>query len=99
MESTRVPMLEKYDHRTMNMQIYLEQLRNYCQAYKIGKNSVVITFLTCIGHELYTRIKDIFTPDNVKELSYVDFKTRMLDHFAAKTNVIVERYKCNSMKQ
>lgn len=99
METTRVPILEEFDHHTMSMQIYLEQFENYCQAYTIGNDHMVGTFLTCIIHELYSQIKDIFALDNVRELPYIDFKYRILDHFVAMTNVVVERYKCHSIKQ
>lgn len=48
---------------------------------------------------LFTVIRYIFAPEEVKDQSYAIFKQRTLEHFTTKVNVLVERYKFNSLNQ
>lgn len=66
---------------------------------KIPKDDMLVTFLTCIGQDLYEVIKDIFAPQILKDLTYSSFKVKMSEHVAAKTNVIVERFRFHAMRQ
>lgn len=74
MASSRAPVLERYDSNTMDMEVYLDQFENCCQVYEIKEDMKVITFLTCITHELYKVNKDIFVPEDVKAQTFTNFK-------------------------
>ena len=56
-------------------------------------------FLTSIEIPVYSLLKSLISPADVKELPYTDLKTRLLEHLKPKPTVLAERYQFYHLRQ
>lgn len=67
--------------------------------YGIFHLKKVILFISSIGHELYSLIKDLGAPQSVKDQTFDTLSSKLVEPYEPKTNVIVNRYRFHSIKQ
>ncbi|XP_060861205.1 uncharacterized protein LOC132938406 [Metopolophium dirhodum] len=77
---------------------WVERFELYANLNEISKHKKKLMFLTLLGNDGYSLVRDLCTPRKPLELSYDDLK-QSLDYINPKPNLITERYKFKERKQ
>lgn len=63
-------LLDRFDPNNMDMEVYIEQFSSYCLAYNIKEEKKVALFLSHIGHDLNSILKDLYAPENLQDQTF-----------------------------
>ncbi len=79
---------------------YEERMNNYLKVNKIvTEEAKAEYFIILAGPEVYTILKSLISPREVKDLKYSEIVSCLIDHFAPKVNIRVERFKFGKLSQ
>lgn len=72
---------EKFDPDTMDNMVNLEECEMFCEMVGIPVDKKVIIFITSIGHQLDSLLRDLFSPKLVKEQSLEEICKKLSEHY------------------
>ncbi|XP_031330712.1 uncharacterized protein K02A2.6-like [Photinus pyralis] len=85
--------IEPFAPGTSDIEAYIERMDLLFICNIVEEDKKVPLFLTLIGTETYSILKDLVSPDNPKSKSYSQLKEALTTHFSAKKIVIAERFR------
>lgn len=77
--------MEKFDPDYMGSNF----LERFCEMWEVRDNRKVLLFLSLIGQELYAVIRDLVSPESVKEQSFDALFAKLKDQFETSFRLIV----------
>ena len=103
--------LEPFDGN--NFADYLDRVESYFCAHDIGvvvasaltaqkaaaEKKMAASFITLLGKESYSVLKDLCYPDNPKDMKYYELVDKMTKHYAPKANVAAETFRFQECSQ
>lgn len=78
---------------------WVERFELYVDLNEINKHKNKLMFLTLLGNDGYSLVRDLCMTKKPLDLSYVDLKQSLSDYINPKPNLITERYKFKESKQ
>lgn len=91
--------IEDFDPERMDINMYLDAFGSYCEACNIKEKMQVVILIVSISHNIYTKLRDLLAPKRVRDHTLQDAKQNLIQHFVSKSNITVEGYKFNSLRQ
>lgn len=82
-----------------NLNAWIERFELFVALNEINVHKKQLMFLTLLGNDGYSLIRDLCTPTNPKDKKYDDLKQLLIDYMNPKPNVITERYKFKERRQ
>lgn len=90
---------ERLDPNLMDIDIYVDQFGTYCEPHDVKPDRKVALFLSSVGHNLFSTLKDLFVRDKLQKQSFDKIEEVLKEHFVSKGNIIIEIYKFRMMRQ
>lgn len=79
---------------------YLLQIEFYFEANRIKSDSDKrATLLTCVGKKVFSTLRNLVQPKNLKDTSYDEIIEVLKNHFSPQTSVIMQRFRFYNLKQ
>ncbi|XP_031338346.1 uncharacterized protein K02A2.6-like [Photinus pyralis] len=94
-----VGTIEQYNPKTGNFEEYKERMEQYFLCNDVPDDRKVPLFLTLIGGQTYSILKDLSAPTSPANLSYKEMVDKLSQHFSPVRITIAERYKFHSANQ
>lgn len=97
--TSSVGQMTEFNLKHDDFNAWSERFELYIMLNEINKHKKKLMFLTLLGNEGYSLMRDLCMPMKPVEKSYDDLKTLLLNYINPKPNVITERYKFKERKQ
>jgi len=90
--TTRVGTLDEFEPSSETVTNYVERVQMYFAANDIAEAKQVSTFLTAVGKKTYAVLRDLVSPDNLKDKTLEQLAAVLKQHYEPVTLVIAERF-------
>lgn len=95
-----IPTFENFNSEIEPFELYYERFSNCCQHHKIvDKIDIKIFLLNSIGSKIYWILRNLASPKKLTDLNLEEILQFLNDNFNPKKNVILNRFKFNTIKQ
>ena len=84
--------LEQFNPQKETISSYLKQIELYLKANEIADKKQVAVFLSVIGGQMYTLLKNLLAPDKPHEQSLSKLLETLRKHYEPKKVVIAEQF-------
>ena len=91
--------INEFDPTKEDWMVYMERMRLYMTANSIAAAKRVPVFLSVIGGNNYSILRDLVSPDDPSTATLEDLASTLSAHFSPKRSVIAERFKFLRYKQ
>lgn len=91
--------IEAFNSKVSDVTTYIERVEQLFLCNEVEESKKVCLFLTLIGGEAYSILKDLVAPALPKDKSYEELKEVLKSHYSPKRLIIAERYKFYTTSQ
>lgn len=91
--------ISEFNMKTDNLQTWLERYEAYVTLNNISENKRLLLFITLLGNEAYTLLRNLCTPTEPKTKGYEELKKILHNYMNLTPNKRTERFKFKDRKQ